>query len=121
MSNPTPPRNKGKRIVKINAFTQARLIKLLLDGSHNCMELAEETGLHYVTVLQYTRELHRVGAAHICMWEKDTRGRDLVKIYKLGKGRDAKREKMTPVERTARYRAKQKNLQLINVLGARHD
>ena len=51
----TPPNNKSKRIIKINAITQAHLIKLLLDGKFNCQELAAETGLHYVTVLQYTR------------------------------------------------------------------
>ncbi len=90
--------------VKINALTQARLIRLLLDGAYTCSELAEETGLHYVTVLEYTRELHRAGAAHICMYEKDSRGRDALKVYKLGVGRDAKRSKLTQVERSARRR-----------------
>ena len=90
-----PPNNKNRRIIKINAITQAHLIKLLLEGTYTCQELADETGLHYVTVLHYTRELHRAGAAHIASWEKDLRGRDLVKIYKLGVGRDAKRQKKT--------------------------
>lgn len=110
-----PPTTKGRRIKKINAFTQARLIRLLLDGTYTCAELAEETGLHYVTVLEYTRELYHAGAVHICMWEKDTRGRDLVKIYKLGVGKDAKRNKMTPAERQARHRSKLAGLALINV------
>ncbi len=65
----TPPKNKGRRIVKINAFTQAKLIEAMLDGVYNCQELAEITGLHYVTVLHYTRELHRAKAAHICQWD----------------------------------------------------
>jgi len=102
----TPPKNKGKRIVKINTITQAHLIKLLLEGIYTCQELADETGLHYVTVLQYTRELHRVGAAHICAWEKDVLGRDLLKVYKLGEGKDARRKKLTMAQRQARYRAK---------------
>ena len=104
----TPPSNKGRRIVKINAFTQAKLIEALLDGVYTCVELAEMTGLHYVTVLQYTRELHRAKAAHICGWEKDTRGRDVIKIYKIGRGKDAKREKLTGAERQARTRTKKK-------------
>jgi predicted ArsR family transcriptional regulator len=104
-----------KRFVKINALTQAQLIRLLLEGTHSCAELAEETGLHYVTVLHYTRELHRAGAAHICMWEKDTRGRDLVKIYKLGKGADAKREKLTVAERQARSRQKKRAIELATI------
>lgn len=113
---PTPPNNAKKRIVKINAVMQANLIKLLLEGTYTCKELAEMVGAHYVTVLQYTRELHRAGAAHIAAWEKDLRGRDLVKIYKLGVGRDAKRMKKTQVERQAAYRTKQKQIKIMELL-----
>lgn len=108
-----PPNPKGKRIIKINAITQAHLIKLLLEGTYTCQELAEETGLHYVTVLQYTRELHRAKAAFICAWEKDARGRDLSKIYKIGVGKDVKRQKLTQNERQTRYRAKRKAVELL--------
>ena len=111
-----PPNNKSKRIIKINAITQAHLIKLLLDGVYNCQELADETGLHYVTVLQYTRELHRAGAAHICRWEKDSRGRDIKKVYKLGEGRDTKRQKQTPGQRQANCRAREATARLLGVL-----
>ncbi len=94
------------RQVKINAITQAQLIKLMLDGTRSCAELAETTGLHYVTVLQYTRELHRAGAAHICSYEADPRGRETIKIYKIGLGRDARRKRLTPAQRQARHREK---------------
>ena len=104
---------KHRRIVKINAYTQALLIKYLLEGVYTCWQLAEETGLHYVTVLHYTRELYRVGAAHISSWEKDVRGRDVIKIYKLGPGKDAKREKMTAAERQQRRRDKAKQVTMI--------
>ena len=104
----TPPKTKGMRIVKINAFTQAKLIEAMLDGVYNCQELAEITGLHYVTVLHYTRELHRAKAVHISGWDKDSRGRDVVKIYRIGRGKDAKREKLTGAQRQARTREKKK-------------
>ena len=110
----TPPKNK--RMIKINAILQAQLIKLLLEGTYTCAELAEMTGLHYVTVLQYTRELHRAGAAHIAEWEKDWRGRDLAKIYKLGAGKDKPRQKKTQAERQIAYRAKKKQLKLIQTI-----
>lgn len=110
----TPPKNK--RVIKINAILQAQLIKLLLEGTYTCQELADMTGLNYVTVLQYTRELHRAGAAHIAEWEKDWRGRDLSKIYKLGEGKDKPRHKKTQAERQIAYRAKKKQLSLINKL-----
>ena len=106
-----------KRKVKLNALLQAKLIKLLMEGAYSCKELAEMTGLHYVTVLQYCRELHIEGAVHICMWAKDDRGRDLTKIYKLGEGNDKLRHQMSAAERQARYRAKKKQMQLNQVLG----
>jgi len=104
-------------MMKINAYSQAQLIKLLLDGDLNCKELAEESGLHYVTVLQYTRELHRAGASHIVRWEKDDRGRDQTRIYKLGRGKDVKRETFTAAERQRRARAKKKAMQMALVMG----
>lgn len=110
-----PPSTKGMRIRKINAFTQAQLIKLLLDGDLNCQELAEETGLHYVTVLEYTRELHRVGAAFIHHYEKDSRDRDAIKVYKLGKGKDAKRFKLTSAQRQERVRKRKRMAALLNL------
>ena len=113
---PTPPSPKGRRQIKINAIMQAQLIKLLLEGTYTCQELADMTGLHYVTVLQYTRELHRAGAAHISGWEKDPRGRDLAKIYKLGEGRDKPRQRKTQQKRQRAYRIKKRQLSLINKL-----
>ena len=107
-----PPRNKGKKIIKINAISQAQLIKAMLDGVYTCTELAEVTGLHYVTVLQYTRELHAAGAAHICMWEKDIHGRDAIKVYKIGEGKDAKRQKLSAAQRQARSRSKRNNIEM---------
>jgi hypothetical protein len=99
-------------LMKLNAYHQAQLIKLLLEGTYSCAELAEETGLHYVTVLEYTRELHRAKAAHISMWEKDGRGRDMIKIYKLGESKDAKRSKLSAAERQQRVRDKRKAMEV---------
>lgn len=115
-----PPSSKGRRIAKINRFTQAKLIEAMLDGVYTCAELAEMTGLHYVTVLDYTRELHRAKAAYICGWEKDSKGRDVIKIYKIGRGKDAKREKLSGAERQARSRAKKKAIEFANLLIGGH-
>jgi len=99
-----------RKQVKVNAICYAHLVKSLMHGDMTCTELAEETGLHYTTVLQYTRELHAVGAVHIARYDADARGRHLVKVYKLGIGRDAKRIRMTDYERRKRYLAKKKLL-----------
>jgi triosephosphate isomerase len=45
-----------------------------------------------------------------------TRGRDVIKIYKIGRGKDAKREKLTAVQRQARHREKQKAMELSRIL-----
>lgn len=108
----TPPTHRGKKIIKTNAIAHAQLIKAMLDGTLTCQELAEYTGLHYVTVLQYTRELYAAGAAHICLWEKDCLGRDCIRVFKIGEGKDAKRYKMTAAQRQARSRLKKYNIEM---------
>ncbi len=107
---PVPPSQLGRKQIKVGALTYAQLIKHMLEGTYSCKELAELTGLHYLTVCQYARELHAAGAAHISSWEKDSRGRDVTRIYKIGEGRDAKRERMTGAQRQAVSRAKRKAL-----------
>jgi hypothetical protein len=114
-------REKKRRIIRVNALSFAQLVKYMNEGTYTCMELAELTGLHYVTVLQYTREMHRAKAAHISMWEKDSWGRDAIKVYKIGRGKDAQRESMTRAEIAARYRAKKKGRDFINILKGEHE
>lgn len=103
--------------VKMSAVLQARLIRMLIDGPCTIQDLADETGLHPVTCQEYCRELRRAGAAHICAWEKDSRNRDSIKVYKLGPGKEAKREKLTPAQRQARVRAKKAAAALLLVTG----
>lgn len=111
MTASKPPSSKGRRLIKVNAISQAKLIKLLIAGDMTCAELSESTGLHYVTVLQYCRELHLAGAAYISRWERDRRGSPQVKVYKIGERPDAKRVSMTALQKTQRYRAKKKGIQ----------
>ena len=103
-----------RQIVKVGALSYANMIKLLLDGDYTCAELAEETGLHYVTILHYTRELHKAKAVHITRWEPDTRGRYLCKVFKIGSDKDAKRPSMTRAERQQRCRDKANAIKLIH-------
>lgn len=98
-----------KAMVKINSYTTAKLVAEMIPGVLTCAELAEETGLHYVTVLNYTRTMHKVGAAYISKWDADIRGRHNVKIYKIGAAKDARKPKLTGAQRSAAYRAKLRN------------
>lgn len=107
------------RQVKMGAISYGAMCKLMCEGVYSCAEIAEMTGLHYVTVLQYTREIHKAGAAHVASWETDSRGRDCVRIYKLGEGVDAKRK--TPRSKAkvnANRRARRQHLELIQRMAA---
>lgn len=108
ITRPVPPRLRGRKIIKVGALTYAQMVKHMLHGDMSCHELAEVTGLHYVTVLHYTRELHAAGAAHICGWLKDSRGRDVIKLYKIGEGKDATRERKPASARSADYRRRKR-------------
>ena len=97
-----------QRQIKMGAISYAKMIRLMLEGEYSCEELASLTGLHYVTVLQYTRELHRAGATHISEWRKDRLDRDNVRIYKIGHSFDMPRFRMAGKERQRRYKARKK-------------
>ena len=105
---------KRRKIIKINAIAFSHLIKNLEHGDMTCEDLAEATGLNVLTVYQYTRELHNVGAVHIARYEPDNAGRHSFKVYKLGEGVDAKRSRMTDSEKGIRYRQKKKALKMLH-------
>jgi hypothetical protein len=111
---------KKRTTVKVNAMSLAILIKLLAEGTRTCAELAAETGLHVLTVYLWTRELHKQKVIHIVAWEADTRGRAVTKVFMLGPGPDAKRNKDPATVRTARYREKLRQIEMNSwVMGAR--
>lgn len=103
-------------MLKVNAMSQAHLIRALLVGDMTLAELAEETGLHYVTVREYCSALHKAGAAHIARWEPDVRGRHCIKVYRLGPGEDAARPKIPQIERQAQLRAKKRAAEMLAVM-----
>ena len=110
---------KRRITVKVNAMSYAILIKLLMEGTRTCAELAEETGLHLLTVYQWTREMHKQKVIHIVAWENDSRGRAITKVFMLGTSPDVKRNKDPARVRTARYREKMRQISVNNwVIGA---
>lgn len=96
--------------LKMGAICYAQMCAAMIEGDMTCQELADETGLHLTTVYQYTREMHRFGAAHISRYLPDARGRHIIKVYRLGPGKDAKRVRMSHAERQQRMRDKRKAL-----------
>ena len=100
----------SRRGHKVNAMSFSIMCKLLMDGTHTCYELAEETGLHVLTIYDWTREMHRQGVVHICMWEGE--GRSSTRIFKLGEGKDAPRPIKHRSKVHAEYRARKKSAEL---------
>lgn len=96
----------SRRGHKVNAMTFSILVKLLYEGTRTCYELAEDTGLHTLTIYDWTREMHRQGIIHICMWEGE--GRSSMRIFKMGAGVDAPRPVKTREQIRNEYRARQR-------------
>jgi len=91
------------------------LVKAMIDGTMTCRELAAETGLHYLTVLQYGKAMHKAGAAHISGWELDSLGRCSIRIYRLGPGKDAKKPTRTRAQVCADRRARKRDAELLGL------
>jgi hypothetical protein len=90
--------------VKMNAILTIRVIKLLFYNEMTAHDIAEETGLHLVTVSRYVREMHKQKMAHIVGWEKDVKGRDATAVWKFGYGRDKPRAVVSAAERQRTYK-----------------
>lgn len=105
----------GRTKTPINHISLIELIKALELGIYSCEELAEQSGLHYTTVLAFCRAAHRNKLIHIHMWEKDSRGRDAIRIFKWGKGVNAKRSAKTPAERQKLRRDKVRQIKLVSM------
>ena len=97
--------------MKVNAMAFAKLLKYMQDGTLTCYELAQATGLHLLTVYDYTKALHKEGVVYICDW--DGEGRNQSKIYRLGEGKDVRRphKPRTQVYADYKERVKARRLQ----------
>lgn len=101
----------SRRAHKVNAMTFAILCKLMMDGTRTCYELAADSGLHIMTVYDWTATLHKHGVIHICMWEGE--GRSSMRIFKFGPGVDVPRPIKPRSVVSAQHRAKRKAAQLL--------
>ncbi len=107
-------------MVKVNALSYAKLIKALNEGWHTYHDLAEVTGLHYVTVLNYVLALRKERMCHIHAWDLDTRGRETVAQFKLGPGKTApKKPRLTGAQRQQRQRDKKQAIRNNLVMAGR--
>lgn len=106
-----PPRCTSRR--RLNALSIARLMAALMDGACTAQDLAEASGLCLDTARHYVLTLHREGIAYIAQWEQNSRGVYTTPAYRLGARRDADKPRQSGAERGRAYRARRKQIALI--------
>ncbi len=82
-----------KKPVRLGALSMAKVISALLEGPCSVPELMGLSGLSANTVHEYMRALRKEGVVHIGAWEKDATGRESLRIFKFGPGKDVARRK----------------------------
>ena len=103
---------------RLNHILTADAIECMLDGAMTCIEIAEHTGLHRLTVGRLQLALHRRGAAYICGWGPDAMGRLVQPLYRIGRDKDCPRPKpLSMAERNERRRAKAASKKLYAAMG----
>jgi len=95
---------------KTNALVS--MIKELYEGATK-VELEQASGLHHNTIYRWLKAMRVQKIVYVEGWERDTRGCNMIPVYKLGDERDAKRPPRIPsLERTRAYRRRKKLKQI---------
>jgi hypothetical protein len=111
-------KRSSRKYTKVGAMSYAILLKHLAEGVYTCHELADVVGLHVLTVYDYTKAMYKQGVIHICAWENDALGRCSIRIYMLGAGKDAAKGTKTRIQISADYRARQKQIEMNQLMVA---
>lgn len=102
-------RRAPKSPVRISHLSSALLMATLYSGAHTLAELAEESGLHPITVGQYVRALRKQGICYIAGWSEDTRGRLTRAEYRFGAKPDVARPPARSTAQRSREQRQRRN------------
>lgn len=100
---------KRVKQVKLNQEMYARVLLLLMKGKHSAHDVSREIGCHIITAQSLLNCWRKHKIIHICAWIKDTMNRDSIPVYRWGENEDCPRTRLTPAQRTARYKAKKQD------------
>lgn len=107
-----------KKPVRLGALSMAKVISALLDGPCSVPELVGLSGLSANTVHEYMRALRKEGVVHIGAWEKDATGRESLRIFKFGPGKDVARGKKSKAQIAKECRQRKKAVQRVDPCAA---
>jgi hypothetical protein len=108
------PTDDLKKPVRLGALSMAKISRALLDGPCSIRELKVISGLSTNTLHEYMRALRKEQVVHICGWEKDATGRESLRVFKLGAGRDAPRSKKSKAQIAKECRKRKQDAKLTN-------
>ena len=105
---------RRKNAVRVNAIAVAQIIAALNTSAYTAYDLEEISGLSIQTVRHYLKALYKAKAIHIADWTEDGRGNRTTRAFMIGNFSDAKKpQPITAKEACAKYRAKMKQLKLV--------
>ena len=70
-------------MIRINALTLAKILRMLWDGPQTIGDMIEETGMHDCTIRNHLKALRRENLVYVCGWRMDSRGVPQVAVYRL--------------------------------------
>lgn len=103
--------------VRLGALSMAKITRALLDGPCSINELKLVSGLNISTLHEYMRALRKEGVVHICAWERDTTGRESLRVFKLGNEKDAPRAKKSKAQIARECRKRKQDAKLATSFG----
>lgn len=97
---------KKKRQTRLSRQTFTAVLAELQSGPSTATTLARVSGMSHRYVCLLLRTMRAGGVIHVAGWEKDALGREAVKVWALGYGRDAKRRTKTREAVNRAYRTR---------------
>lgn len=101
--------------VRLGAMSMAKVTRALLEGPCSVRELQTVSGLSNTTLHEYMRALRKEQVVHICAWEKDATGRESLRVFKLGAGKDVPRGKKTKAQVARECRKRKQDAKLFSL------
>lgn len=101
--------------VRLGAMSMAKVTRALLEGPCSVRELQTVSGLSSTTLHEYMRALRKEQVVHICAWEKDATGRESLRVFKLGAGKDVPRGKKTKAQVARECRKRKQDAKLFSL------